>query len=309
VDHGPEAVSARQIDVCELRELYVRGENIIAYLKVNPSALPNHFDPVMVSYDLQAGSYVQAMERRQVREHKERYARAICSLIAEYKPTSVLEAGVGEATTMRLVGEALGADTLGIEGFDISWSRLKVARGFVADSPAVAVRSSRLVCGDLTAIPYRDDSFDVVYTAHSIEPNRGHEREILRELYRVASRAVVLLEPGYELAGPKARVRMDQHGYVRDLPGHAEALGYRVAKHELLGIDINPLNPTAVTVIHKDRRAPAARPALACPISGSPLADVDGFLYSHRSLCAYPVLQGIPVLLRGVAILASRFGG
>lgn len=43
------------------------------------------------------------------------------------------------------------------------------------------------------------------------------EEEAIRELMRVARRAVVLVEPIYELANSEAQARMHTHGYVRGL--------------------------------------------------------------------------------------------
>lgn len=49
-------------------------------------------------------------------------------------------------------------------------------------------------------MPLKDNSIDIVYTSHSIEPNGGREEEALEELYRVANKYLILLEPDYELA-------------------------------------------------------------------------------------------------------------
>src|SRR5688500_6437781 len=98
-----------------------------------------------------------------------------------------------------------------ILGFDISWSRLKFAKEFLND---FNINNVTLFTANLFEIPLQDDSIDVVYTSHSIEPNGGKEKEALKELYRVTRKYLVLLEPSFEFASDEARARMKQHGYV-----------------------------------------------------------------------------------------------
>ena len=74
-------------------------------------------------------------------------------------------------------------------------------------------------------LPLLDNSIDIVYTSHSMEPNGGHEEELLAELYRVTNNYLILLEPAYEFASEEARARMRKHGYVTNLYETAKRLG------------------------------------------------------------------------------------
>jgi len=209
---------------------------------------------IEISYDLQAGSYIAAMEKGAMAKHKKEYSREIArTILALCKPASVLEAGVGEATTLSGVLENMGNEICGY-GFDLSWSRIAYAMKWLHGKGIV---NTVLCSGDLFNIPFLDNSIDVVYTSHSIEPNGGHEEPILRELYRVARKFLILLEPGYELAGDEARQRMDYHGYCKNLKEISESLGYDVSEHGLFSYTSNPLNPTALTIILKTAVTPS----------------------------------------------------
>jgi hypothetical protein len=257
------------------------------------------------AYDLQAGSYVKALEQPGHREAVGRYVDAIVAVLAPLRPRSLLEPGVGEATVLREVLSRLdlppGAPVL---GYDISWSRVRVGQGHLASGGG----SATLFVGELEAVPLPDHAADVVYTSHAVEPNHGREAEILAELYRVAGRHLVLFEPSYELGSAEAQARMASHGYCRGLRETAERMGWKVAAHHLLSDPINPLNPTAALVLEKrPGEGGAGPPVFACPCCRGPLLQAQGAHFCVAEGLAFPTLRGIPCLARHNAILASRF--
>ncbi|HOL80730.1 MAG TPA: class I SAM-dependent methyltransferase, partial [Ignavibacteriales bacterium] len=93
-----------------------------------------------------------------------------------------IEIGVGEATTLSYLIKQLNNQNLNIFGFDISWSRLKFAKEL---TKYLQIENVNLFVADLFNIPLNDNSIDIVYTNHSIEPNGGREEEALKELYRI----------------------------------------------------------------------------------------------------------------------------
>lgn len=286
----------------ELQALYAQGVNITAHLRQEFGVSGNTAEIIEVAYDLQAGSYIAALTEGGHAARQAGYTAEIARVIRSLcEPLAILEAGVGEATTLSGVATGLGGN-VSAWGFDLSWSRVALGARWLA---AQGVAQARLCTGDLLHIPFADSAVDVVYTSHSIEPNGGREAVILRELYRVAGKFLVLLEPGFELAGEEARQRMLAHGYCRDLPATAAALGFEVIAHQLFPFASNPLNPTALTVIRK-REGPRPAHVFACPRFKTPLEEVAGGLFSPEGLVVYPVLGGIPCLRIENGILASK---
>jgi SAM-dependent methyltransferase len=288
----------------KLQSAYNNGENITALLREQKHIQSNTAEIIETAYDLQTGSYVDDLLRLEQYQHKIEYGGVISSLIQEHtQPRSVLEAGVGEGTTLAFVLDALKLPEASmVHGFDISWSRTACARRFLSTRG----HEVRLCVAAMTHLPYADDSFDVVYTSHSLEPNGGSEAPLLAELFRVTSRFLLLFEPGYELASRECQEHMERHGYVRDLPGHAKSLGMKVTRHELISCVDNPLNPTAVTVIEKKATAASAQPSFVCPQWKTTASSADGVFFSQRSMRAYPVIGGIPCLRPETGVLASK---
>jgi len=290
-------------EIKKIKALFDNGGNVMEYLRKNSDEKKNSIEAIKISYDLQAGTYIQSYKNNL--EFNRLYTSAIASIIESLGThDSILEAGVGEATTLANVVEKLSAKPKRSCCFDISWSRIKFARKFAESK---GMNSDWLFIGDLFRVPLADNSVDIVYTSHSIEPNGGREEEALRELYRISSRYLVPLEPAYELASDEAKARMEHHGYVRGLKQTAEKLGYKIVEYRLFDHIINPLNPTGLLIIEKDASLPATETTFSCPITGGTLNKEKDCFYAAESLLAYPIIGEIPCLLPENAIIASGF--
>lgn len=297
-----------------MRAAFFRGENAMAwchrYLSKKTVALQkNELLAILIAYDLQAGSYVSSVRKN--RDDNLRWCKQLFGLISESfeKGDSILEVGVGEATTLAGVLEQANDRVSSAFGFDISWSRLAEGEKWLKEND----HKVDLFTADLRSIPLADDSIDVVYSSHSMEPNRGNENGIMRECLRVARKAVLLVEPMYELASPKAKERMRQHGYVQGLKRTAEKLGAEIKDYRLLEYSPDPLNPSGVLHLKKKsnsrtKKTPKSFSAWRCPLTGTGLKPGKDYFYSSEVGLAYPVLRGIPLLCADHVIVASKLG-
>ena len=288
--------------VNHLAGLYKSGGNIIKHLKSLDGRTANTTEDILISYDFQAGSYIKAY--RENPDYLQSYTSHLTDVLMGLGSFgTILEAGCGEATTLAVLGQKLPPHT-GLAGFDLSWSRVRLGRQFASDNGLTPT----LFSADLFNIPLADKSVDVVYTSHSIEPNGGRETEAIAELARVARKWLVLLEPAYDLAPLEARLRMEEHGYVQNLASVISGIGLHLQEHRLFPVCVNPLNPTGLYLVRlNDLDGVRNEFQFQCPVSRMPMVPCKGAYYSRESLLAYPVLDGIPCLLEGNAILATKF--
>ena len=314
-----EKAESRSWDADALRELilgmraaYERGENTMAFAREMTGNRVNSAVSVLIAYDLQAGSYVADARARP--KYNDGWSQQLASILDPLvsEQNSILEVGCGEATTLAGVIRHLSVKPTKVLGFDISWSRIAQGEAWLKEKQVTA----RLYVADLFEIPLEDESVDVVYTSHSIEPNGGREEEAIRELLRVARQAVVLVEPIYELADDAAKERMAQHGFVRGLRDTATRTGAKIAEYRLLELTDNPLNPsgvivlekTSVTAFHPKNSDQNNEIPWRCPLTHTPLVDHEDLFMSTQAGLVYPVLRGVPMLRVQHAIVASRIG-
>lgn len=292
----------------ELHNAYRKGENIIEFLNRENSASDNKANRlkyIEISYDLQAGSYIKALQDPAHANLKEKKCTEMAEILKRYisNPKSFLKAGVGEAVTLVPFLNAYDYNIESIFGFDISWSRISHAKGFLEKSQ----RKVNLCTGTLQQIPFMDSSFDVIMTSHACEPNRGYERVILKELKRVSSNIVALFEPGFEFTNKEGQERMIKHGYARGLPQIAEEIGFKILYHGPLEISVSDRNPTAALILQvPDVKKTNEAPSYACPITKQELLKYNSGYFSSESFLFYPSINGIPTLREENGILASQ---
>src|ERR1022692_1860056 len=82
----------------ELRSAYQQGENILRLIRDRFGFSTNEQAAILASYDLQAGSYIEALNDTDVCSAHQMYAQAIGNIIKPLEPRSLLDAGAGEAT-------------------------------------------------------------------------------------------------------------------------------------------------------------------------------------------------------------------
>jgi SAM-dependent methyltransferase len=289
-----------------MREVYETGKNVMEFAKNFFNQNSNQVDATLIAYDLQTGTYTK--EARNNPEENIKWCTQLANIILPYLPNqgSVLEVGSGEATTLSGIISILKNTIGNTYGFDLSLSRTIEGNEWLS----LNNNKSNLFVGDLFNIPLEDNSIDVVYSSHSLEPNGGREEEAIKECLRVSRNALVLVEPAYEFASEIAQSRMMMHGYVRGLKEAAEKLGAVVVENRLLGYFNNPLNPSGVLVLKKNvktiKKSTENIVKWRCPLTRVELLQLDDVFYAKEVGIAYPIVRGIPLLRDEHAIIFSK---
>jgi len=301
-------VQCLRVNIEELRDAYARGENIIQRLTYSQPEL-SRAEIIEIAYDIQAGSYSDLSLANP--EALKRYAREIHALASPYltEHDVFLDCGAGELTTLSGLSEHLPAHCE-LLACDISLSRLRIGRSFAERCMrADLAKGLSLFVADMDRLPLADCSVDVIFTSHALEPNHGRELALLSELLPITRRILLLFEPSWENNDEAGRARMQQHGYVRDLPQHIQAAGGRLLSVQPLPNPMNPLNPTycyAVEPVTKQAQASFSDQVFHCPRSGWRLRKQHHYWWSQEGGWAYPEIDGIACLREKHGVLMSH---
>lgn len=288
-----------------LKAHYEKDGNMMEFLRNHFGRNHNTFDDIICSYDLQSGTYIKFADEND--DFMQKYSTDVASVINGLggNTNSILEAGVGEATTFANVLNKLDGSYKQAFGIDISWSRVHLGNSYLAKKNLPHVK---LGTGNIFNLPFQDNSVDIVYTSHAIEPNGGMESKLVAELYRVAAKYLVLFEPAYDFADAEGKQRMEKNGYCIGLWDAINKDGYKVLEHKKMNVFSNPLNPTGLTIIEKlDNAGHNTETGWACPVSHAILKEQDGVLTSDNIGVSYPVIKNIPCLLPENVILTTHF--
>lgn len=289
----------------DIKAAYDQGVNVMKLFRDIESNANNSLNAIEISYDMQAGSYIAALSNPKRKEHKTNYSRAIASILDKLGCDSVLEAGVGEATTLANVAKQMESMPREMYGFDISWSRIACAKQFIRCYGLAA----NLFVANLLDIPIVEGGIDIVYTSGSIEPNREKTKEILLELYRVARSYLVLLEPSNELGSERTKKHIEAQKYCKDLYKTAKELGLRVVEHRLFDYS-DSFNEKALMIIEKpieNEHTTINQSKYACPHCKNSLLAHKGHLFCEQDFLIFPIIDGIPCLRKEHGILGSKY--
>ena len=290
----------------DLLNRYLSGLNISEHLRGRlntENEIANLHEVIRLSYDLQAGTYIEDYLRRK-NFYDSRMAYVVesfypfleqCSFVN--KNHHILDLGVGEATTFTSFVKQLCARGVDVScfGMDLSLSRLATARDFTA---AKLDQDISFVVGNLTSIPFSDSSMDVCMTMHAIEPNRGMEDEILNEIIRVSRHFIILLEPIYETASNSERNHMNKHFYAQNiLSAIQRRTDIQIIHDSILPRSLQDDNQSSSLLVIK-KLTPESKyqdSHYICPIERTKLHSGKGFWLSAQGTC-YPEIDGLPVL-------------
>ncbi len=284
---------------------YDKGKNITELLREKEGRDSNTSQIIETAYDIQAGSYIQGYEES--KEYTNKYVQQQLFFIEKYVKNynSILDLGCGELTCLFPLIQAINSKP-DVFAFDISWSRLSTGLDhFNKRSTSESYNSLNVFCSDMSHIPLPSNSIDVVISSHALEPNHGRERELIKEIMRVAKEYVILFEPCFEQASDASKKRMIKHGYVRNLPSIAEELGAKVIEQTLVSVVSNPLNPTAALVLKKEKSALEKMPEYVDPIGLNSMTLRNNYYYSSCAGVSFPIIENIPILRANNAILTT----
>lgn len=315
-----------------IKKMYDENKNIMEFFRNINNTTANSSDSILYSYDIQTGSYIkkylESFENNTLymdvihnglecklskNEYFKLQSHYINSIFQSLDFSSFLDAGTGECSTLYNIfsNNLTFWKTKKIYAADISLSRVLYGKRFI-DTLKEKINVN-FFTGNLLNIPLSDSSIDVVFTNHAIEPNTDKEKEILQELYRIANKYLVLIEPSYSLGNEETKNNIDKHKYIKNLYNSAKELNYNIIDYRLHNISFFTNNSEIIIIKKTDVKDNEESSNIteeniySCPVCKNKLIYHNNNYFCNNCFLLYPVINDIPILNKNNGILCSKY--
>jgi hypothetical protein len=279
-------------------EAFKQDINVVETLMKNGA---NKSISIELAYELQAGDYTRNFNELNLRRNKE-----IHTVINKYVNLPGIESvgvfGIGEAKN--LIG--FNGKINNLFGVELSFSRLRFAYDNLIKLPSI--NSFQLIKGDASENIFRNDSFDISITLHSIEPN-GNEQGaiILKNVINSSAKYVLIFEPDFSTAHDEMKKRMLKYDYVRNLSNQIDEIdSINLIDKYVMNIQESNDNLTTCWVIEKKQKKNTKNKKMICPFSKGDLIDYPDIMYSPDAGLAYAKINDFIFLNKGDAIFIGK---
>jgi len=176
---------------------------------------------------------------------------------------------------------------------DISLKRLVLGKRFTAKNKRIINLIAR---ANASRLPFPDNSFDMVYTANCLEQVPTLFVKSLKELVRVSSNLIVIIEPSYQFGSKASKDNIIRKGYTKINDDHFKKLGLRPIYRNILNLSYY-ISGTEITILKKkNTNKKNKNNDFVCPISYEKLYK-EGSVYSNKKgNIKYRIKNSIPML-------------
>jgi ubiquinone/menaquinone biosynthesis C-methylase UbiE len=243
-------------------------------------------DATRMSYNLQSGTYL-----KQFKKNFLIYKKVYNPFIQELKKiniNSILDFGTGELTILNYIRSKLKKNII-YYGCDLSFNRMFLGKKYFKSK-------INLFCNSDYRLPFGDNSIDVIMTTHALETNDFHIKKFLNEFYRVSRKAVIMLEPHYEIADKLSKLRMNKFKYLRNIEKNIKKLKlkYSIVRQKY---HVNKKNPASIFIIKKNfkNRKNSKKINYINPYTKDALMKLDDFYYDYKNKYLFPTVDNIVI--------------
>ena len=258
-------------------------------------------ESIELSYELQAGEYTLNFDELNLKRNVE-----IHTVINKYIDLPGIESvgvfGIGEAKNW--IGyEGKIKNLLGVE---IAFSRLGWAHKNL--NKLSGIDNFQLIKGDTSEKIFRNNSFDIAITLHSIEPNGNKQGSlILDNVINSAAKYILLFEPDFSTAHSKMKERMLKQDYVRNISEQlAKMKSINIIEKYVMDVQESEDNLTTCWVIEKKKKNPVEKEKMIDPYSGEQIVEYDDMMYSPSTGLVYPKIDNFILLNKKDAIFIGN---
>ena len=269
-----------------LKKLYLNKTNINQYLRKKTNLSEKEI--IKLSYDIQSSSYVKKYNYYKSKKILSQVIKEINS--TNYK--SLMDFGCGELTSFYTLINNIKTKNKFFVAYDLSFSRILIGKKFLnKKNKSIKLK---LFSNNSNRIPLPDNSIDIVTSCHALEPNKKNANKILKELWRISKKKLILLEPNNQLGDKLIKKRFKKNNYILDLEKKIKKITsrYKIINNEF---NSNPLNPASIFILEKNSKKINKFNFLNPEYNNDILKKKLNFYYSEKTGQIFPIVDDIVI--------------
>ena len=269
-----------------LKKINLNKVNINQYLRKKTNL--SETEIIKLSYDIQTGSYIKKFNYFRLKKILSQVIKEINS--TNYK--SLMDFGCGELTSFYTLIDNIKAKNKLFVGYDLSFSRILAGKNFLNKKNKKI--QLKLFSNNSIKIPLPDNSIDVVTSCHGLEPNKKNAYKILKELWRITKKKLILLEPNDKLGDELIKKRFKENNYILNLEKKIKKITsrYKIINNEFNG---NPSNPASIYILEKNSNKSNKFNFLNPENNNDILKKKLNFYYSEKTGQMFPIVDDIVI--------------
>ena len=269
-----------------LKKLYSNKTNINQYLRKKTNL--SEIEIIKLSYDIQSGSYIKTFNYF-------RFKKILSQVIKEINSTnykSLMDFGCGELTSFYTLINNIKTKNKLFVANDLSFSRILLGKKFLKKKKKKI--QLKLFSNNSIKIPLPDNSIDIVTSCHALEPNKNNANKILKELWRISKKKLILLEPNNQLGNELIKKRFKENNYILNLEKKIKKITsrYKIINNEFHD---NSLNPSSIFILEKNSNKSNKFNFLNPKDSNDILKKKLNFYYSEKTGQIFPIVDDIVI--------------
>ena len=154
------------------------------------------------------------------------------------------------------------------------------------------------VVGDYRNTSFPDNSFDMVYTVHVIEQVPSLYLKIVKELVRVSSNIIILIEPSYEFGSNSSKKNIFKKGYTQIRDSDFNRLDYKLIYRDIMELR-SYINGSEIVILKKNKNKSKKnknKTKFICPITHESLVKKGKYLSNKSKTINYQIKNSISKL-------------
>jgi SAM-dependent methyltransferase len=221
------------------------------------------------------------------------YGRCLSGLYKLFNLNSILEVGAGELVTLDDLLIKIKKKPKEIGAIDISLKRL-------ADGKKIFSKTNRkinfLARADASQLPFPDNSFEMVYTVHVIEQVPDLYLKIVKELVRVSSNIIILIEPSYEFGSNSSKKNIFKKGYTQIKNSDFSGLNCKLIYRDIMELRTY-INGSEIVILKKNKiKKNKCKTEFVCPNTHESLFRKGKLLSNKSKTINFPIENSISKL-------------